>query len=271
MLEVTPLNNNDSYVDKQKELHKKLTKYYDKRYGHEFSILFQKYWNSEILALCHPSNESIVIDFGCGTGILFPDCAKQYNSIVGFDLSYDMITKASRTIPQVKGCVIGDGTYLPFADDSTDLVICRSALHHLPHLDKTLLEIKRVLKTNGVFVFSEPSNDNFLIRLSRFMMYRVSSRFDERDVAFVTIELVQRLEQLGFSVEFVKQFGFLSYLFCGFPDHFPLMVYVPFSDQVARLLILLDKLFVRVPILRNQSFHVIIKVTKNIDIGNSKK
>ena len=268
MLKDTSLNNSDRYVDEQKELHKKLTEYYDKRYGHEFSILFQKFWNSEILTLCPLSNESKVIDFGCGTGILFHDCSKHYNSIVGFDLSYDMITKASRTIPQVKGCVVGDGSCLPFADDSTDLVICRSALHHLPHLDKTLLEIKRILKINGVFVLSEPSNDNFFIWLSRFMMYRVSSRFDERDVAFVTTELVQRLEQSGFSVEFVKRFGFLSYLFCGFPDHFPLMVYVPFSDQVARLLILLDKLLVRVPILRKQSFHVIIKMARNIDPGN---
>lgn len=258
------MEGNFSYQQRQKELHKELTKYYDKRYGYEFSMLFQKFWNKEILDLCPMLNDTTVIDFGCGTGILFPVCSKRYNSIVGVDLSYEMITKAPRNMSQIKGCVVGDGCYLPFTNDCVTLVICRSALHHLPDLDQTLLEIRRILKKDGVFVFSEPSNDNYLIRLTRFLMYRLSTRFDEKDKAFITDKLKQRLIQLGFHVDTVKRFGYLSYLFSGFPDHFPIMKYIPFSVSITRFLIFIDKLLAKVPVIKNQSFHAIFK-TKKVD------
>jgi ubiquinone/menaquinone biosynthesis C-methylase UbiE len=254
--------NETSYQQDQKELHKKLAKFYQKRYGHKCALMFQEFWNKEILALCPPSNNSPVVDLGCGTGIFFPALSKKYKSVVGIDLSLDMIINAPRDIYQVKGCIVGDGTSLPLHDKSVFTVICRSALHHLPNLDQTLLEIRRILKNNGVFVFSEPSNDNYFIRVSRLLMYKLSSRFDERDVAFITSNLVERLERLKFKVDKIKRFGFFSYCFCGFPDHFPVMIYIPFNTRITRILISIDKLASKIPIIRSQSCHVIFRVTK---------
>ena len=251
------------YQQRQKELHKKLTIFYEKRYQYKFSKLFQDFWNENIINLCPSLKHGKVIDFGCGTGILFQICSKKYNSIIGIDLSYEMIANAARHYLQIKGCVVGDGCYLPFCDNAVELVVCRSALHHLPDLNKTLLEIKRILKDDGALVFSEPSNDNYLIRVSRFLMYKLSSRFDEKDVAFITSELTQRLEQLAFRIEVIKRFGFLSYLFSGFPDHLPLMIYIPFNVRITKLLILIDKLLAKIPLIKNQSFHIIIRIKKS--------
>jgi len=251
-----------SYQQDQKELHKKLTGFYRERYGHGFSHMFQEFWNKEILALCPPSSNLPVIDLGCGTGIFFPTLSKKYKSVVGIDLSLDMMLNAPRDIFEVKGCIVGDGTSLPLQDKSVDTVVCRSALHHLPDLDQTLLEIRRILKDKGAFVFSEPSNDNPLIRFSRLLMYKLSSQFDERDVAFMTSDLVKRLERLQFKVDKIKRFGFVAYCFCGFPDHFPLMIHIPHNARITRMLISIDEMASKVPIIRNQSFHVIFKVTK---------
>jgi len=42
---------------------------------------------------------------------------------------------------------------LPFAEQSFDLIFCYAAAHHFVELEKTLLEIKRVLNTNGQCIF----------------------------------------------------------------------------------------------------------------------
>ncbi|RJQ18459.1 MAG: class I SAM-dependent methyltransferase [Nitrospiraceae bacterium] len=256
------MKEDNSYQQDQKELHKTLAFYYGERYRYRFSRIFHDFWNSEILSLSPPSEDGLIVDFGCGTGILFPSLAKRYSSIVGLDLSYDMIKNAPRGINEVKGCIVADGGRLPFHDNSVNLVICRGSMHHLPDLDKTLIEIKRILNNNGLLIFSEPSNDNLLIRFGRFLMYKLSSRFDERDTAFITSELVLKLTKAGLSVEAIKRFGFFSYLFGVAPDHFPLMIYIPFNVQIIKLFIFIDKLLARVPLIKDQSFHVIFKARK---------
>jgi SAM-dependent methyltransferase len=53
--------------------------------------------------------------------------------------------------------VSADMIKLPFKDQIFDYVIISSSLHHSPDLDKTLSEVKRVLKSNGQFVLlNEP-------------------------------------------------------------------------------------------------------------------
>jgi ubiquinone/menaquinone biosynthesis C-methylase UbiE len=51
-----------------------------------------------------------------------------------------------------------DAECLPYEDDSFDLVICHAVLHHLPDLEASLREIRRVLRPGGrCVVAGEPS------------------------------------------------------------------------------------------------------------------
>ena len=81
-----------------------------------------------------------LLDVGCGTGIatvLFP-CEK-----VGIDPSAELLKQASfKTI-------VGRAESLPFPDNSFDIVICMTAIHHC-EVDKALAEIKRVAKRDVV-------------------------------------------------------------------------------------------------------------------------
>ncbi|MEE9271551.1 MAG: class I SAM-dependent methyltransferase [Candidatus Krumholzibacteria bacterium] len=45
--------------------------------------------------------------------------------------------------------VIGDGDRLPFSDDAFDGVLCSAVLEHLPEPDRTMAEIRRVLRHGG--------------------------------------------------------------------------------------------------------------------------
>lgn len=90
-----------------------------------------------------------MLDIGCGlTSILnIIDFGKKYGvdigvhklSTEGFDLNKDIYW------------IAGDGEYLPFENDSLDIVFSTNSLDHIPHPKKCLKEIKRVLKHNGLF------------------------------------------------------------------------------------------------------------------------
>lgn len=43
-----------------------------------------------------------------------------------------------------------------FEDHSFDLVVTRYALHHFPEIGKSIGEVARVLKSNGIFFISDP-------------------------------------------------------------------------------------------------------------------
>ena len=61
---------------------------------------------------------------------------------------------------------------LPYADNSFDVVIMSNALHIVPQPEKALVEIKRVLKDNGVLIaptFTHSEN-SFFGKIKVFLM-----------------------------------------------------------------------------------------------------
>lgn len=103
-----------------------------------------------------------VLDLGCGPASLWPELIKIKNiELTGADISPAMIKEAKKKFPD-GDFVIADSEKLPFIDGEFDVVICSSTLHHLPEIDKSLTEIKRVLKKSGVLVGREPQIDQFI-------------------------------------------------------------------------------------------------------------
>lgn len=106
---------------------------------------------------CQPRT---ILDLGCGTGYadvflkkLYPDA-----KIIGLDKSIGMLRQAQgkekehqRTdIHWIQGCA----EYLPFSDHSVELVYSNLMLHWSNDVAKSLDEIKRILKPEGLLLFS---------------------------------------------------------------------------------------------------------------------
>lgn len=243
-------------------LHKNLSQSYNLRHELPYARIHQRYWNDEILKKVPSVKDARILDLGCGTGAFLPDLVKRHDFVVGMDLSLDMLRKITLEGDALKGLVSADGLRLPFASGAFDMVVCRSSLHHVRKLKEALDEISRILKKEGVLVLSEPTNDSIPIRLARKIMYKLSSRFDEDDEAFLTGNLLKGLRETGFEVEGMGRFGFFSYLFTGYPDHFPLFKFVPFNVALSRFFVKIDKVLSIIPLVKNQSFHLIIRARK---------
>lgn len=100
---------------------------------------------------------SAILDMGTGTGSQCPVLAEKYSAaaVIGMDMAMGMLEYArSQNTRQsrIHWCS-GDIEFLPFADESFDL-ICSSLAIQWCSLEKVLSEVYRILKPGGTFVFS---------------------------------------------------------------------------------------------------------------------
>ncbi|OGG23938.1 hypothetical protein A3A79_01925 [Candidatus Gottesmanbacteria bacterium RIFCSPLOWO2_01_FULL_43_11b] len=97
--------------------------------------------------------DSWLLDVGCAQGRSAFQFADLPISIVGFDISKNMIVEA---IKRSRGRAnmyffVGDATSFPIKSESFDYVLLYGVLHHLPDPRKTVKEIIRVLKPGGTY------------------------------------------------------------------------------------------------------------------------
>jgi len=120
-----------------------------------------------------------VLDAGCGTGPDLATLQKAYPAaqILGLDASSAMLLDAkapapamrslnqmlSRLMPAKAGVdlLCGDFGTLPFGPNSLDLVWSNLALHWHPQPDRVFAEWRRVLRVDGLLMFSNFGPDTF--------------------------------------------------------------------------------------------------------------
>lgn len=107
-----------------------------------------------------------ILDVGCGAGRTTIGLKKLgYNNIIGIDISENMIVKARRNDPSLQ-FITANVLNLPFNDKTFDVAFFSfNGLMLIPDIvnrEKAMIEIKRVLKNEGLFIFSTPYLDNKL-------------------------------------------------------------------------------------------------------------
>ena len=94
-----------------------------------------------------------VLELATGTGLIAKHIVNAAAHIEATDASAEMIAEARRDNDSSKLRFSVQNMFcLPYADKSFDVVIVSNALHIVPHPEKALAEIRRVLKDDGVLV-----------------------------------------------------------------------------------------------------------------------
>ena len=108
----------------------------------------------------------VVLDLGCATGSATPALAKRFRgaTILAVDLSLPMLKRCrtKRGWFSKTHAVQADASSLPFADQSIDVIYSNLLLPWVNDPANAVLEVSRVLRKDGLFVFSSLGPDSLL-------------------------------------------------------------------------------------------------------------
>jgi demethylmenaquinone methyltransferase/2-methoxy-6-polyprenyl-1,4-benzoquinol methylase len=120
-------------------------------------------WRTEVLKAVEPQPGQRVLDLAAGTGTSSQPFTDAGAFVVPCDFSLGMLRVGKRARSALP-FVAGDGTKLPFADDTFDAVTISFGLRNIVDPLAGLREMRRVTKPGGRLVvceFSHPTNGPF--------------------------------------------------------------------------------------------------------------
>ncbi|MDR3594980.1 class I SAM-dependent methyltransferase [Clostridium sp.] len=147
-------SNKNIFKENSKMNYNKQAEIYDERGDGKFVAPMY----DEIVSRIMKAKPKKILDVGCGTGnVLRRLVANNDLSLYGLDISENMIQTARKNLGNKAELKIGDSEYIPWEEDSFDVVVCNASFHHYPNPEKVLLEIKRVLKRTGTLIIGDPT------------------------------------------------------------------------------------------------------------------
>ena len=140
--------------------------------------------------------EGTGIEIGVGTGRF----AKPLEIKFGIDPSLSMLKVARKKAIKVIG---GTGEYLPFTNNSFDFALITTTLCFLENVEKTLKEIKRILKKKGYLILAFIDRESFMGKL--YQKKKEKNPFYKNATFYSAKEVKEQLEKEGFSNPEIKQ------------------------------------------------------------------
>lgn len=103
---------------------------------------------------------ALVVDIGSGTGFAIPLLQQRFQKadIVALDCVFDIL--AHNTSPELKLCA--DAEHLPMAPNSVDMIFANFTLPYLNDLPRVFKEWSRVLKPDGLLMFTTLGPDSLI-------------------------------------------------------------------------------------------------------------
>jgi len=145
-----------------------------------------------------------ILEIGCGTGEMSYLLAKKSGAeVLGIDLSRRFIGRARKKykLKNLRFEIADFNNPIGLGDRKFDYIVGNGILHHLyPCLNKSLGEMRRLLKPNGKIVFLEPNFWNpYCFFIFNFGVFRKMARLEPGEQALTKGFITRRLKKAGFS------------------------------------------------------------------------
>lgn len=92
----------------------------------------------------------VAVDLGCSTGFLADELRSTGCEVVGLDIDVPGLAHAKGRFGHRVRFLCGDGSQLPFADASIDIVVFNQVYEHVVDADAVMNEVRRVLREDGI-------------------------------------------------------------------------------------------------------------------------
>jgi len=120
----------------------------------------------QIAAQVLPTEPTVIVDIGCGTGRLLRAAAERWPNarLIGIDPAEGMVEEAKQRHPDAT-FYVATAEALPLPDYSVDLALSTLSFHHWQDHAAALHEIARVLRPGGYFILGDISAPRWLARI----------------------------------------------------------------------------------------------------------
>jgi ubiquinone/menaquinone biosynthesis C-methylase UbiE len=163
----------------------------------------------EIISRIISEKPKRLLDLGCGTGNVLKRLKEDKEiALSGLDLSENMIETAKKNVGERAELKVGDAEYIPWNDETFDVIVCNASFHHYPNPEKVLLEMKRVLKKNGTLIIGDPTCP-IMIRQILNIFCKLSNNGDYR--IYSKKEIEEMLLRCGFEPSDFKMINWKSF------------------------------------------------------------
>ena len=154
------------------------------------------------LSLFSPKPGDTLLDIACGAGYFLREAEKSGLKCTGLDISENALAKARQLCKETR-FYQGNAEKLPFSDSSFHLVSCLGSVEHFLNPVKALLEMKRVLKPEGMLSICVP---NLYFERIRNLLAGVAHS-QERETFYTLEQAVKLIEKDG-KLRVIKVFPF---------------------------------------------------------------
>ena len=117
-------------------------------------------WRHDVISAVDPRPDELVLDLAAGTGTSSQPFAERGATVVPCDFSLGMLTVGKQARPALP-FTAGDGTQLPFADETFDAVTISFGLRNIVDPVAGLREMRRVTRPGGRLVVCEFSHPTY--------------------------------------------------------------------------------------------------------------
>lgn len=151
-----------------------------------------------------------VLDFGCGSGIDAVEFARNNATVTATDIT-DNAVALTRALAREAGVlieVVQIDDALPFLDETFDLAYSFGVLHHIPNVNDTLNEIRRVLKPQGSVIAMLYNKDSLLYAYSilhRAWKEELIGKHSQRAERIASSMYSERIENCPYTKAYTKE------------------------------------------------------------------
>jgi len=164
---------------------------------------------SNILSLVEPRPQELILDLGCGVGVVAIECARLGARVIGVDYSELAVKKGEQLVARQGvdsvAFVVARSERIPMTTESFDKIIAADLIEHLypDEYEATIKECYRLLKPTGLLLIYSPAPGHFFElahRLGRHL--GLASQYDRLHVHIRDMRcVVSTLQNAGFSIE----------------------------------------------------------------------
>ncbi|MDP2939642.1 MAG: class I SAM-dependent methyltransferase [Candidatus Omnitrophota bacterium] len=138
------------------------------------------------------NEKSVLLDIGCGSGFVIKAAQGLFKRLYGLDISENILKKVSQF---ADGVICADVDFIPLKDETIDIVVLFSAIHHFYDFRVMLDEIHHVLKKGGILYIDHDLDKRFAKRFK--LLLKIYRRVSRRKDKYISAGIDERIYDLA--------------------------------------------------------------------------